>query len=210
MPKSSTASILLPLALAVAALGAGCGPRYEGIIASAFDRNARRQGPAQPRLEREVSGEQDSGAPLEERSFLHLPDGQRPNHGVHSTWYPDGTPRTLRSYELGEPVGVWWTWWQNGALRSAHTFDPERPTRMVWWHANGLVASEGMALLGVRTGRWRSWHENGEQESEGDYVGGQRVGAWVFYDEEGEWSERGRFVSGRRVGDWEFASRPGF
>lgn len=210
MPNPVPAPILLLLLGVAAPFSGGCTPRYNGVVAAAFQRNARRQAPSEPRLEREVSGQQDSGAPLEERSYLRLPDGQRPNHGVHSTWYPDGSPRTRRGYHLGDPVGVWWSWWQNGALRSSHTFDPERATTMVWWHANGFLASEGMARQGVRTGRWRTWHENGSLESEGDYVGGQRVGEWVFYDEEGEWTERGRFVNGRRVSGWEFASRPGF
>ena len=95
-----------------------------------------------------MQGQQVSGAPLEERSYMRMPDGGRPNHGRHSTWYPDGAPRSVRSYHLGEPVGAWWSWWQNGALRSATTFDPERPTRMTWWHANGFVSSEGLARAG--------------------------------------------------------------
>lgn len=210
MSNSSPAPILLALLALAAALSGGCGTRYPGVIASAFDRNSRRQPPEEPRLEQEVRGRQASGDPLEERGYMRMPDGGRPNHGRHSTWYPDGAPRSVRSYHLGEPVGVWWSWWQNGALRSATTFDSEQPTRMTWWHANGFVASEGMALKGVRTGPWVAWHENGSLSSEGDYTGGQRSGDWVLYDEDGEWSMRGRYINGKRVGDWQFASRPCF
>ncbi|MEM9382180.1 MAG: hypothetical protein AAGB93_19650 [Planctomycetota bacterium] len=195
------------IVLALGALGTACMRPSQQIIDLAYQRNLARKRPSEPVPARTVGRDPLTRERVEDRSYLDMPDGVRLHHGYHRTWYPDGTPETLRCYREGDEVGVWWSWWRNGALRSTYEFVPGVDTPMVWWHPNGLLQSEGMARDGVRTGRWRYWHENGELESEGDFVGGRRAGHWTLYDENGEWTERGRFQAGRRVGDWEFRER---
>ena len=206
----SSHRLLLVLACGlICPVAPGCRQAHGEVIASAFERNARNMRPSEPEEARVVERDPVTGERTADRSFLDTQEGTRLNHGVHRTWYADGMPETLRSYVSGLPTGVWWTWWRTGALRSAYVFDPDRPTRMTWWHANGLLASEGLARNGTRTGPWRYWHENGELKSEGEFVGGRQSGPWVLYGEDGEWRERGRFLKGRRVGQWEFAGREG-
>ncbi|MEM6570616.1 MAG: hypothetical protein AAF957_19555 [Planctomycetota bacterium] len=195
------------LAFVFGALGAACIRPSQQIIDLAYQRNLAKLQRSEPIPARTIGRDPVTRLRTEDRSYLDMPDGVRLHHGAHRTWYPDGTPETLRHYREGDEVGVWWSWWRNGALRSAYEFVPGVETPMTWWHPNGLLQSEGMARDGVRTGPWRFWHENGELESEGSFVGGRRAGFWAFYDADGEWTERGRMQAGRRIGDWEFRDR---
>ena len=214
MPEPHRLSLLLALLVTllvttlVTTLAVGCMRPSQQIIDTAYLRNSLRRGPKVPTESRAVGRDPHTGERSEDRSYLNMPDGRRLRHGQHRTWYPEGTPETLRTYDEGAPVGTWWTWWRTGALRSAYVFEPGTETRMTWWHANGIVSSEGLARNGTRTGPWQFWYENGELKSEGDFVGGRRGGDWVLYDTDGEWTERGRFRGGKRVGEWEFRSRP--
>ncbi|MEM6674476.1 MAG: hypothetical protein AAF726_16640 [Planctomycetota bacterium] len=188
----------------VAILCACSGPPRELVEAAQY-RNWRRAQPVEPRFDREVERDPETGQRLVDRGYVEVPGGTRLNHGVHRTWYPNGQPASLREFADGDPIGTWWTWWRvSGLLRSAYEYDPDRATPMSWWHANGRPASSGLALLGKREGPWRFWHENGRLKSEGSFVGGRRNGPWVFYDEDGEWTERGDYRADKRVGSWEF------
>jgi len=140
-----------------------------------------------------------------DKGRINLGNGSFTNEGPQRTWYPGGVPKTYREYRDGEPSGHWMTWWATGLLQSSYVFDPDRETQMVWWHANGIVASEGLARNGQRVGPWTYRYENGALESQGSYAGGERDGEWTFYGEDGQWRERGRYVAGKRVGEWEHA-----
>ncbi|MEC7233299.1 MAG: hypothetical protein VX015_06370 [Planctomycetota bacterium] len=194
----------LVCALALGLLAPGCrNTKLDATVALAMSRNQRKARAEGPRPEREVKRDPRTGQVLEDRRRTSYgPRGYR-NEGPQRTWYPGGAPESFREFAGGEPTGHWVTWWRTGSLRSSYVFDPDRDTRMVWWHANGVVASEGMARMGQRVGPWEYRWEHGAMKSEGSYVGGRRDGPWTFYDEDGEWTERGRFVSGDRVGDWE-------
>lgn len=181
----------------------GCRSPLGDAIGQAEARTLRDRESRTPRTERVVVRHPVTKEVLEDRTIVLVDGVEVGSEGVQRTYYPDGSPETLRSFANGKPTGIWWSWWATGALRSAYVFDPKRATRMTWWHANGFTASDGYARNGSRVGPWRFWYENGELESEGEFVGGRRQGAWTFYDEEGEWVERGRFVRGVRAGEWE-------
>lgn len=198
-PKSA-----LVWALALGLLAPGCrNTKLDAAVALAMSRNQRKARAERPRSERLVKRDPRTGEVLEDRQRTSYgPRGYR-NEGPQRTWYPGGAPESYREFAGGEPTGHWVTWWRTGLLRSSYVFDPDRDTRMVWWHANGVIASEGMARMGQRVGPWVYRWEHGAMKSEGSYDGGRRDGPWTFYDEEGAWIERGRYVSGDRVGDWE-------
>ncbi len=171
-------------------------------------RNSAKARRETPRPERLVVRDPETDQLLVDKHRISLGDRGFTNDGTQRTWYPGGGPKTFREYAHGEPTGHWVTWWPTGLLQSSYVFDPARETPMVWWHANGIVASEGLARNGQRVGPWIYRRENGSLESEGSYAGGERDGAWTFYDEDGRWKERGRYVVGKRVGDWEYADEP--
>lgn len=190
-------------ALALAAPLAGCRSKnLDATVALAMARNQRKAALERPRQERDVVRDPETGQVLADRRRVTMGRKGFRNEGPQRTWYPGGGPETYREFRGGEPFGHWLSWWRTGALRSSYVFDPDRPTRMVWWHANGIVASEGMALMGQRIGPWVYRYEHGVVESEGEYVDGLKDGEWVMYDEQGEWVEKGRYLGGERVGAW--------
>ena len=177
------------------------------------------QGALQVRDKEAVAGLKDSRRVVVKDPFSQRPtevhelvlgaDGEEVRHGVERRYWPEGTLRSLRSFNGGQPAGVWWSWWRTGALRSAYVHSSNEATRMTWWHPNGFVSAEGMAVSGRRVGEWTYYHGNGVIESQGEMGGGHRIGQWSFFDESGEWTERGQYLGGQRVGDWEFRDRLG-
>ena len=188
------------------ALG-GCRSRLDALESVAYARNARRAQERAADPTRTVVLDPQTGRAVAEAGVLEDGGAGGVNDGPQRTWYPDGTLESDRSYSQGEPVGVWTTYWRTGLLQSSYHFDKSRPTPMTWWHANGIVASHGMARNGQRTGHWIYRYEHGAMRSEGSYANGRRHGEWIEYDPDGDWRERGTYRMGERMGDWEFNPR---
>lgn len=187
----------------------GCSSNADALYQGELLRQQKLRTAGLPESRRVVVRDPASREALEVVELARGADGAEVRHGAELRYWPEGTLRSLRSFDRGTPAGLWWSWWRTGALRSAYVHDATKPTPMTWWHPNGLVSAEGMAISGRRVGEWSYYHDNGMLESRGKMGGGMRVGDWTFYDETGEWTERGRFLSGRRTGDWEFRSRAG-
>lgn len=157
-----------------------------------------------PQKESIVARDPVTKQPREEYNRIDYGDLGHVNDGLQRTWYADGALESYRPYAEGRQVGVWTTYWRTGLLRSWYEFDAASPSPMTWWHANGIVASHGMARNGQRTGHWIYRYEHGPLKSEGAYANGRQHGVWTEYDEEGVWRERGKYVIGKRQGDWEY------
>ncbi len=194
------ADALLSLGLGLAA--ASCGPSLVDLSRNmAAAQEAATAG--EPVRERERTfHDRGRTRPATDCELLVFPDGLRLKNGRDRAWFADGTPRYERSFDLGEPTGLWRSWHRNGNLEFEHAFDPDAPTPMSWWHAGGQLSSEGQARMGLRLGPWISWHENGSRSSAGSYRSGVRHGAWSFWYEDGSLAEQGEYRDGLRTGEW--------
>ena len=94
------------------------------------------------------------------REVLYLPDGSVVRHGTERILHPDGSVRSVREYDRGEPTGSWRVWYEDGTPRMSHDYGPER-SPMVFYHPNGLIEASGDAANGERVGEWTFYDENG-------------------------------------------------
>ena len=147
-----------------------------------------------------------TGTVLHSWSEIVEPDGRVVKHGLEREWYPDGTPKSERSFDHGNGTGQWRTWYQGGAVSYEYRFGaPDEPTTMRFLHEDGSLQAEGPAIGGVKTGAWTYWHANGVVKSRGDYESGRREGAWSFWREDGSLAARGSMHLDARIGEWELA-----
>ena len=153
-----------------------------------------------------------AGRLVRRTEVLVYADGGEQPHGRDTRWYPDGTLRSERLYELGTEVGRAESWHPDGTPRSVHTFDPARTAVARFFHPDGTLEAEGPSLNGTRVGEWTFYHPGGEVAKRGLYADGRRAGTWTIYWESGALRSRGRYVDDRRVPPWRHwpASPPTF
>ncbi|MAF67355.1 MAG: hypothetical protein CMJ84_17075 [Planctomycetes bacterium] len=157
-----------------------------------------------PRLATRSRHHATTGEVVHRWEELVLADGSSTKHGPEERWHPDGTPRSQRAFEHGEPVGAWRSWYPDGRLRSLHSFSGDgAATPMGFWHPDGSAAAAGPARRGLREGLWTFWFPQGARREEGRFVANRREGMWTLWNEDGSLRSRGVFEAGVRVGDWE-------
>lgn len=131
------------------------------------------------------------------------PTGKVVQHGPDRAWWPDGTPRSERFFELGVPVGSWTRWHEDGSKSFETTFAAvDAPRTTTFWHANGVKAGAGPVVAGIRHGTWTLWHENGDVAERGEYVDGEREGIWTLWYPGGAKRAEGEYAEDERVGTW--------
>ncbi|HJP02612.1 MAG TPA: hypothetical protein QF764_12660 [Planctomycetota bacterium] len=186
--------------LSAGALAACAGPITQSDMEAAFGEAPG----AFPRLESFSREHATTGMVVHRWGERVLDDGTRTRHGRETRWHPDGTLRSERVFECGEPVGTWRSWHPDGHLRSLHVFSGEgAATPMGFWHPDGSAAAAGAARRGLREGLWTFWYPDGTRREEGRFAANRREGLWTLWNEDGSLRSRGAFEAGVRVGDWE-------
>ncbi len=117
--------------------------------------------------------------------------------GEDLEWWPNGTLRSKRAFDHGDPRGTWTTWYEDGTKRSECELGKDADVAtMSWWRENGELSSRGPSKNGVRQGRWTSWYPGGAKESEGEYSDNRRSGSWTFWNQDGSLAERAEYANG--------------
>jgi len=184
------------------ALLAGC-VSSDGSLQRALPRDGAATGSAEPVAETRRGLHPGSDVLAWRRRVLVWPDGRVERHGEDAEWYPDGTPRSERSFEHDRPSGVWTSWYEDGTKRSEVDYgDGALPGAMRFWYPDGVLAGEGQGIAGVKEGAWTYWDEAGRRLRAGGYASGLREGPWTFWYEDGKKRAEGSYERGLRTGEW--------
>ena len=190
--------------LASSFLNVGCASNLEARIPT--DPSLRGDPVAQTKR---VTGP-DGETTVLERRVLSYPDGRVERHGAEREWFPDGTPKSERSYDHERPTGVWRSWYESGAKRAEIDFgNGVDLAPMRFWHPNGSLAGEGMGIAGIKEGPWDYWNEDGSRNRSGSYVASLREGVWSFWHANGGKRAEGSYTKGERSGEWKLWDEDG-
>jgi hypothetical protein len=83
------------------------------------------------------------------------------DHGMSTTFHPNGARANQGEYVLGVQQGIW-----------------------VRWYANGQMESRGTYTDGAQTGVWEYWAQSGAPTRRGTLDQGKRVGMWIDWEDD--------------------------
>lgn len=126
-----------------------------------------------------------------------LPDG------AWNTYWPDGSPRSLETWDRGVLDGPFASWFADGGSRIEGFYeDGQMQGRWLVSFPDGSPRSEDHWQAGVRNGVLRMWHSNGQLFTEDHYANGEPDGSHRLFFENGNVREAGSLVQGERDGLW--------
>lgn len=121
--------------------------------------------------------------------------------GPFGSWFEDGTERIQGLYQDGRMQGRWVVRFPDGSMRSEdHWQNGQRHGVLRMWHANGQLFTEDHYALGKLDGSHRIYFEDGSVREAGELKAGERDGLWREFREDGTPVHALRFVDGRRRG----------
>jgi antitoxin component YwqK of YwqJK toxin-antitoxin module len=105
----------------------------------------------------------------------------RRNHGTERRWYRDGTPRVIGQWAEGERTGPWRWYRPDGHIRLEVDFERGRPHGEIrLWARDGQLTYAGRAEHGAAIDPWRV---GGPAWGEGDATAPGPRGRWLVQDE---------------------------
>ncbi|MFT5777646.1 MAG: antitoxin component YwqK of YwqJK toxin-antitoxin module [Crocinitomicaceae bacterium] len=120
----------------------------------------------------------------QKKNVYHIKNGIK--HGVHMSYYFNGSIWTKGNYHNGLENGSW-----------------------KWYHDNGQLYKEGSYVLGEPHGKWKTFHENGKLEDDREYDYGVLIGSRKEYNENGTLIREKTYLSGELHGNYVFYSEDG-
>jgi antitoxin component YwqK of YwqJK toxin-antitoxin module len=113
-------------------------------------------------------------------------DPAPPEPTVRRTAYADGTTWSEVWFLDGERHGTTSTFWEDGRPATLDTYDRGRLDGSSRAHyVNGQIKHDGQYVLGYADGLWLRWYENGQLRSRGEYDTGLAVGPWTYWFDNG-------------------------
>jgi MORN repeat variant len=98
-------------------------------------------------------------------------------HGVVTSRYANGQPRSEGGFVHGQAEGVHRAWWPGGGLRSEQHFEQDRPHGLSrTWYPSGRLYEEHRYERGQEAGLQRVWFEDQRLRANYDVRNGRRYG----------------------------------
>ena len=118
--------------------------------------------------------------------------------GVWRSYWPNGKPRSVITYQLGRPRGEYTLYYPSGKPEESGTWDYDRNTgTFKRWHPNGKVAQEFVFdEHGTRDGQQKYYHDNGQLAVDVTIRQGREEGTLKRYYNNGDLQQVAEFNGG--------------
>ncbi|HOP43014.1 MAG TPA: toxin-antitoxin system YwqK family antitoxin [Flavobacteriales bacterium] len=118
--------------------------------------------------------------------------------GVWRSYWPNGEPRSVITYQLGRPRGEYTLYYPSGRTEETGTWDYDRNTgTFKRWHPNGKLAQEFVFdEHGMRDGQQKYYHDNGQLAVDVTIRQGREEGTLKRYYNNGDLQQVAEFNGG--------------
>lgn len=114
------------------------------------------------------------------------------NIDVKHEYYPNGTLKSIKTYQDSIPFGSHIYYDQNGEITKAEIFNKL-----------GIKTSEGkLDTLSQKQGLWTSFFDDGNIESVGEYSDNEKINTWEFFYRNGNLRQKGAYKENFPDGLW--------
>lgn len=121
------------------------------------------------------------------------------NLEVVTDYYPDGSIKTVGTYENGIPEGIRREYDKNGTIIKSYVFHSGQMT------GEGIIKKDGK-----KQGSWISYYKDGNIKAKGIYYDNVKTGKWTYYYPNGQVEQTGKYTeNGRPDGEWIWYYRSG-
>jgi antitoxin component YwqK of YwqJK toxin-antitoxin module len=110
---------------------------------------------------------------------------------IRSTYYEDGTIKTIGTYKEGKKEGTHRVYDKNGIIIDGFIYK------------EGIIIGKGIIdEQGFYQGTWKFYFNQDTLQSEGEYEDSKKEGKWTYYYPNGKVKQIGKFKNGKPSGSW--------